>query len=179
MGVVMIKTVYEHELLDCWYFFVESEVDHVFLYEEIQFALYLFIVFYDVNINELKFFFLLNSEKILILINFADWGNHWWAWVLRLEFRFIGIESENNWVENGSIFVLIVERRKLLNGLEPMLSFFMFKLKRLDTSKKILGKELSDFFIERWVSKITMRKDHNVHDGRFIALKDVLEVIKL
>jgi hypothetical protein len=73
----------------------------------------------------------------------------------------------------------MVEGWKLLNVFESLLSFFMFELKWLDTAKEIISKKLSDFFIKRRISKITMRKDHNVHDGRFIGLKYIFEVIKL
>jgi hypothetical protein len=73
----------------------------------------------------------------------------------------------------------MVEGWKFLNVFESLLSFFMFELKRLDTAKEIIGKKLSDFFIKRRISKITMRKDHNVHDGRLICLKYILEVIEL
>ena len=73
----------------------------------------------------------------------------------------------------------MVEGWKFLNVFESLLSFFMFELKWLDTAKKIIGKKLSDFFIKRRISKITMRKDHNVHYGRLIGLKNIFEVIEL
>jgi hypothetical protein len=73
----------------------------------------------------------------------------------------------------------MVEGRKLLNGFKSLVCFFMLELERLDTAKEIIGKKLSDFFIKRRISKITMRKDHNVHDGRLIALKNIFEVIEL
>lgn len=73
----------------------------------------------------------------------------------------------------------MVERRKLLDDLKSLVDFLVFKLKGLDAAKQVLGKKLCNLLIERGISKITMRKYDNVHDGGLVALKYILEVIKL